>query len=162
MKNEEIKTLEVRLVTDNGNQIMKTNEAIAMAEEQGLDLIVVSNGDIPVCKIYDYSKYLYDQKKKEKETKKKNKAAQIAVKEIYISDSIEVNDLKTKARMIDKFLTNKNKVRIAIRYRGRAITRINEGGKKLEVLTSYVSVPFNIDSPSKIMGNQVAMIIAPK
>ena len=96
MKNEEIKTLEVRLVTDNGNQIMKTNEAIAMAEEQGLDLIVVSNGDIPVCKIYDYSKYLYDQKKKEKETKKKNKAAQIAVKEIYISDSIEVYDLITK------------------------------------------------------------------
>ena len=162
MKNNEIKAVEVRLVTDSGNQVMKTTEAIEIANNEGLDLIVVSDGDIPVCKIGDYSKYLYDLKKKEKESKKKNKAAQIETKEIHISDSIEVHDLKTKAKMIDKFLSNKDKVRLVIRYRGRAIAHINEGGKNLENLTSYVTVPFNIDSPSKINGNQVAMVIAPK
>lgn len=160
MKNmQEISAKEVRLVTEEGNQIIETSKAIEIAEEEGLDLIVVSNGDIPVCKLGDYNKYLYELKKKEKEAKKKNK---VETKEIYISDSIEVHDLKTKAKMIDKFLTNKDKVRLAIRYKGRAIVHINEGGKKLETLTTYISVPFKIDSPSKIMGNQVAMVIAPK
>ena len=64
--------------------------------------------------------------------------------------------------MIDKFLSNKNKVRLVIRYRGRAITHINEGGKKLENLTKLISVPYQVDTPSKILGNQVSMIVAPK
>ena len=163
MINNEIKAKEVRLITENGNDVIKTAEAIIMAEDEGLDLICINpNVDVPICKIGDYSKYLYEQKKKEKETKKKSKLTQVETKEIRISDSIEINDLKTNAKMIDKFLTSKNKVRLTIHYRGRAITYINEGAKKLENLTNFVSVPFIVDTPSKIMGNQVSMTIAPK
>lgn len=163
MVNEEIKVKEVRVVTDGGNEVLKLKDALNKAKEEGLDLICINpNLDIPICKIGDYNKYLYEQKKKDKEKKKKAKMAKVETKEIRISDSIEINDLRTKAKMIDKFLSNKNKVRLVIRYRGRAITHINEGGKKLENLTNLISVPYQVDTPSKILGNQVSMIVAPK
>ena len=161
--NEEIKTKEVRLVTDTSSDVISTKEALGKAEEAGLDLICVSmNGNIPVVKILDYSKYLYELKKKEKEAKKKSKATQVETKEIRIGDSIEINDLKTKAKMIDKFLTSKNKVKLTIRYKGRAIAHINEGAKKLENLTDLVTVEFAIENPAKIFGNTVSMTIMPK
>ena len=163
MVNEEIKAKEVRLIMEGKNDVLKLEEALKMAQEEGLDLICINTkSDIPVCKIEDYNKYLYEQKKKEKEMKKKSKMTMVETKEIRISDSIEINDLRTKAKMIDKFLSNKNKVRLVIRYRGRAIAHINEGGKKLENLTNLISVPYQVDTPSKILGNQVLMIVAPK
>lgn len=163
MVNEEIKAKEVRLIMEGKNDVLKLEEALKMAKEEDLDLICINTkSDIPVCKIGDYNKYLYEQKKKEKEMKKKSKMTMVETKEIRISDSIEINDLRTKAKMIDKFLSSKNKVRLVIRYRGRAITHINEGGKKLENLTKLISVPYQVDTPSKILGNQVSMIVAPK
>ena len=161
MVNNEIKSKEIRLITENGNEILKTKEAIKRAENMGLDLICVSpNAEIPVCKIGDYSKYLYEQKKKEKENKKKQKP--VETKEIKIGDCTEINDLRTKARQIDKFLTSKNKVKLSIRYKGRSVAHINEGPAKLNTLTELITIDFIVDSPAKIVGNNVYMVIAPK
>lgn len=161
MINNEIRSKEIRLITENGNEILKTKEAIKMAEKEGLDLICISpNAEIPVCKIGNYSKYLYEQKKKEKENKKKQK--QVEIKEIKIGDSTELNDLKTKAKQIDKFLTIGNKVKLSIRYKGRAIRMIAEGPEKLQNLMDLLTVEYIIDAPMKTAGNMVFVTIAKK
>lgn len=161
MINNEIKSKEIRLITENGNEILKTKDAIKMANAEGLDLICISpNAEIPVCKIGDYSKYLYEQKKKEKENKKKQK--QVETKEIKIGDSTEFNDLKTKAKQIDKFLTSGNKVKLSIRYKGRAIRMIAEGPEKLQNLMDLLTVEYIIDAPMKTAGNMVFVTIAKK
>lgn len=162
MVNSEIKSKEVRLVTDEGANVLNTKDALKQAEEMGMDLICInSNGDIPVVRIGDYSKFLYDQKKKKKLQDKKNKLNQVETKEIRISDVIAINDLKTKAKLIDKFLTSKNKVKLTIRYRGRAIAHINEGESKLMQLVNLLSVQYKIETPAKIAGNTVSMVIEP-
>lgn len=161
MINNEIKSKEIRLITETGNEILNTKTAIKKAEEMGLDLICINtNSDIPVCKIGNYSKYLYEQKKKEKENKKKQKV--VETKEIKIGDSTELNDLKTKAKQIDKFLTNGNKVKLSIRYRGRAIRMISEGPEKLQNLMNLLSIDYIIDQPVKTAGNTVFVTIAKK
>ncbi len=161
MVNNEIKSKEIRLITENSNEILTTKDAIKMAENMELDLICINpNAEVPVCKIGDYSKYLYEQKKREKENKKKQKP--IETKEIKIGDCTEINDLKTKAKQIDKFLTSKNKVKLSIRYKGRSVVHINEGPAKLNVLIELITADFIVDSPAKIVGNTVYMIIAPK
>jgi translation initiation factor IF-3 len=160
LKNEEIKSKKVRLVMENGSTVIDTNQAIKKAYDEGLDLLCINMGDIPVVKIGDYSKYMYELSKKEKEAKKNQK--QVDVKEIRIGDSIEVNDLKTKAKLIDKFLEHKDKVKLTIRYKGRAIAHINEGAKKLDRLASFVTVPYYVEAPAKILGNQVSMTIVAK
>ena len=161
MVNNEIKAKEIRLITENKNEILSTKNAIKMAEEEGLDLICISpNAEIPVCKIGNYSKYLYEQKKREKENKKKQKP--VETKEIQIGDYTEINDLRTKAKMIDKFLKNKNKVKLSIRYKGRAVAHIANGPKKLNDLTKLITGEFVIDCQPKTAGNVVYMIISPK
>lgn len=161
MVNNEIKAKEIRLITENKNEILSTKKAIKIAEEEGLDLICISpNAEIPVCKIGNYSKYLYEQKKREKENKKKQKP--VETKEIQIGDYTEINDLRTKAKMIDKFLKNKNKVKLSIRYKGRAVAHIANGPEKLNDLTKLITGEFVIDCQPKTAGNVVYMIISPK
>lgn len=161
MINNEITSKKVRLILEGGNKVLNTREAIHMAEQEGLDLICIStSGDIPVVKIGDYKKFCYEKKKAEKEAKKKMVVSEL--KEIRISDSISENDLKTKAKHIDRFLKDKDKVKLSIRYRGRAVSRINEGAGRLKVLMDMVTVPFIIESEAKIVANCVITTIAPK
>lgn len=159
--NEQIKAKTVRLIGEDGNKVIDTKDALKMAEDEDLDLICISmNGDIPVVKIGDYKKFCYDKKKAEKEAKKKVVVSEL--KEIRIGDSISTNDLKTKAKHIDRFLSNKDKVKLSIRYRGRAVSRINEGAGKLKVLMDMVTVPFAVESDCKIVANCVTTTIVPK
>ena len=160
MINKEINSKTGRLITEKGNEVINTKEALAMAKEQNLDLFCISQEEIPVVKIGDYSKYLYERKKKEKENKKKQKP--VSIKEINISESTELNDLKTKARQIDKFLSSGNKVKLSIKYRGRSIKFINEGPEKLNNLVNLLTEQYSIDSNCKTAGNFVSMVIAPK
>lgn len=161
MVNYEIQSKKVRLILEDGNKILSTRDAIHMAETEELDLICIStSGDIPVVKIGDYKKFCYEKKKAEKEAKKKMVIPEL--KEIRIGDSITTNDLRTKAKHIDRFLNDKDKVKLSIRYRGRAISRINEGAGKLKVLMDMVTVPFVIESEAKIVANCVTTTITPK
>ncbi len=161
MINNEINSKTVRLIAEGGNKVLNTKDAIKMAEDEGLDLICIStNGDIPVVKIGDYKKFCYEKKKAEKEAKKKTIAPEL--KEIRIGDSISENDLRTKAKHIDRFLSNKDKVKLSIRYRGRAVSRIHEGAGKLKILMDMVTVPFVVESEAKIVANCVTITISAK
>ena len=122
--NAEIRDREVRLIGDEGEQlgIMSAREALSIAEEKGLDLVKISPNAIPpVCKVMNYGKFLFEQKKKAKEAKKNQKV--VEVKEVGLSMTIDVGDLNIKAKQTQKFLTAGNKVKVSIRLRGRQIDR---------------------------------------
>ena len=130
--NEEIRDKEIRLIGADGAQlgIMSSAQANALAEEQGMDLVKISpNAVPPVCKIMDYSKFCYDQKKREKDAKKNQKVVEI--KEIRMSPSIDTNDFNTKVKAAQKFLSDGNRVKVSVRFRGREMAHTNLGEKLL-------------------------------
>ena len=120
MINEQIRDKEIRLIGENGEQlgIMSARDAMKMAKEAELDLVKIAPAaKPPVCKIIDYGKYRYEQARKEKEAKKKQKT--IEVKEVRLSPNIDVNDLNTKVGAARKFIEKGNKVKVTLRFRGR-------------------------------------------
>jgi len=164
MKNTEIKTSEVKLVNSETHsvEVISTEEALRIAEEQGLDLICLDDkGDIPVVKIGDYNKLLFDKKKKEKENKKKQRELAQDIKEVRITDCIAEHDILVKAKNIDKFLKNGDKVLISIRYKGRTVKLIGNGEARIKSLLDKVTEEFEFSKPIAITGNQVSAIITP-
>ena len=161
--NEEIRDKEVRLIGSDGAQlgIVSSAEANAMAEEQGLDLVKISpNAVPPVCKIMDYSKFCFDQKKREKEAKKNQKVVEI--KEIRMSPSIDTNDLNTKVKNAQKFLKDGNRVKVSVRFRGREMAHTNLGEKLLMDFAQACSELANMEKNPKLEGRFMAMFLAPK
>ena len=132
--NEEIRDKEIRVIGEDGAQlgIMSAEEANKLAEEQELDLVKISpNAVPPVCKIMDYSKFCFDQKKREKEAKKNQRV--VEVKEIRMSPSIDTNDFNTKVKAAQKFLNDGNRVKVSVRFRGREMAHTNQGEGCTEV-----------------------------
>ena len=126
MINEQIRDREVRLIGADGEQlgIVSSREAQKIADEAGLDLVKIApNAKPPVCKVIDYGKYRYEQARKEKDAKKKQKTVEL--KEIRLSPNIEANDLNTKMNAAKKFLAKGNKVKITLRFRGREMAHMN-------------------------------------
>ena len=126
MINEQIRDKEIRLIGENGEQlgIMSSRDAMKMAIEAELDLVKIApTAKPPVCKIIDYRKYRYEQAKREKEAKKKQKVTE--VKEIRLSPNIDDNDLNTKANQAKKFLEKGDKVKVTLRFRGREMAHIS-------------------------------------
>ena len=161
--NEEIRDNEVRVIGDDGAQlgIMSAAQANAMAEEQGLDLVKISpNAVPPVCKIMDYSKFCYDQKKKEKDNKKNQKVVEI--KEIRMSPSIDTNDLNTKVKAALKFLADGNRVKVSVRFRGREMAHTNLGEKLLMEFAEACAEASNMEKNPKLEGRFMAMFLSPK
>ena len=161
--NEEIRDKEVRLIGADGAQlgIMSAAQANALAEEQGLDLVKISpNAVPPVCKIMDYSKFCFDQKKKEKEAKKNQRVVEI--KEIRMSPSIDTNDLNTKIRSAIKFLTDGNRVKVSVRFRGREMAHTNLGEKLLMEFADACAEVATMEKNPKLEGRFMAMFLTPK
>lgn len=161
--NESIRAREVRLIGANGDQlgIKPLREALQLAMDANLDLVnVAPQAKPPVCKIMDYGKYRYEQSKREKEARKKQKTIQ--VKEIRLSPSIEPNDVKTKLRNIRKFLGNGDKVKLSIRFRGREITHQELGRRILDQIADEVSDCSEVERPARLEGRQMIMILSPK
>lgn len=161
--NESIRAREVRLIGANGDQlgIKPLREALQLAIDANLDLVnVAPQAKPPVCKIMDYGKYRYEQSKREKEARKKQKTIQ--VKEIRLSPSIEPNDVKTKLRNIRKFLGNGDKVKLSIRFRGREITHQELGRRILDQIADEVNDCSEIERPARLEGRQMIMILSPK
>ena len=130
--NDEIRDKELRVIGADGAQlgIMSSAQANQIAEEQGLDLVKISpNAVPPVCKIMDYSKFCFDQKKREKEARKNQRVVEI--KEIRMSPSIDTNDFNTKVKSALKFLGDGNRVKVSVRFRGREMAHTNIGEKLL-------------------------------
>ena len=161
--NEEIQDKEVRLIGEDGAQlgIVSAEQANAMAEEQGLDLVKISpNAVPPVCKIMDYSKFCYDQKKREKDAKKNQRV--VEVKEIRMSPGIDTNDFNTKVKAAQKFLSDGNRVKVSVRFRGREMAHTNLGEKLLVDFAEACAETASMEKNPKLEGRFMGMFLAPK
>jgi translation initiation factor IF-3 len=159
--NEGIREKEIRLVDDEGSRVISTKEALEMARVKDLDLVMVSpNAVPPVCRIMDYNKFLYEQSKKLKENKKNQKI--VNLKEVRLSPTIEEHDIEVKANNARKFLSNEDKVKVTIRFRGRQNNNTDVGYKVLEEFVNKVGEIAVIEKPAKLEGNNMSMILAPK
>ena len=161
--NEAIRAREVRLVGSDGAQlgIKNIREALRLAQEAELDLVnVAPQAKPPVCRIMDYGKYRYEQSKREKEARKKQKVIQ--VKEIRFSPSIEEHDLQTKLRNVKRFLQSGDKVKLTIRFRGREITHQALGRAILNRMAEEVKDLGEVERHPRLEGRQMIMILTPK
>ena len=161
--NEEIRDKEIRVIGADGAQlgIMSAVQANNMAEEQGLDLVKISpNAVPPVCKIMDYSKFCFDQKKREKEAKKNQRVVEI--KEIRMSPSIDTNDLNTKVKAATKFLNDGNRVKVSVRFRGREMAHTNIGEKLLMDFAEACAEIAAMEKNPKLEGRFMSMFLSPK
>jgi len=161
--NEMIRVREVRLIDDEGNQlgIISTQEAVRLAKEKELDLVEVSpNANPPVCKILDYGKYRFEQEKKLRDSKKNQKV--LKLKEIRMQPKIGAGDLDTKARHIQEFLDEGDKVKVTIRFRGRELAHTELGFEVLNEVTKRLTSAYNIDKPAAMDGRNMSMTISPK
>ncbi len=161
--NEEIRDKEIRVIGEDGAQlgIMSADEANKLAEEKGYDLVKISpNATPPVCKIMDYSKFCFDQKKREKEAKKNQRV--VEVKEIRMSPSIDTNDLNTKIKAAQKFLSDGNRVKVSVRFRGREMAHTNLGEKLLMDFAEACAEIATMEKNPKLEGRFMGMFLAPK
>jgi translation initiation factor IF-3 len=160
--NRMITARELRVIGPEGEQlgILEKHNAIAAAEDLGLDLVEVApNADPPVCRIMDYGKYKYEQSKKAQLAKKNQKI--ILIKEVKIRPKTDSHDLETKAKHARRFLSEGNKLKITVRFRGREIVHIDRGKLVLEKLMEMLEDISVVESPAKMEGRNLVMILAP-
>ncbi len=160
--NNEIRDREVRLIGSEGQQlgIVSAHEAQRMADDEGLDLVKISpNAVPPVCKIMDYSKYKYEQTKKEKEMRRNQKT--IEVKEVWLSMTIDIGDLNTKAKIAAKFLADGNKVKATIRMRGRQQAYAHQGVEVMAKFAELLQSVAKIDKQPNVEGRNISMVLSP-
>ncbi|MCH4040482.1 MAG: translation initiation factor IF-3 [Eubacteriales bacterium] len=161
--NGQIRDREVRLIGENGEQlgIMSAREAQAKADAAGLDLVKIApKAQPPVCKIIDYSKYKYEQSRKEKEARRKQRSVEI--KEIRMSPNIDTNDLNTKVGAARKFLEKGNKVKVSIRFRGREMAHTQDSRPMMDDFAAKLSDIAVVDKPPKMEGRFMTMFLAEK
>ena len=156
----------MRVIDENGEQkgVMKTFDAIRLAEDAGLDLVEVSpNANPPVCKILDFGKYRYEMEKKQRDAKKNQTI--VKVKEIRMQPKIDKHDLETKSKFIAEFLNEGNKVKVSVRFRGRELAHPELGkvvlDKILDALTE-LGVQYNLDKGALMEGKMMSMTVSPQ
>jgi translation initiation factor IF-3 len=161
--NGEIRIREVRVTSATGEQlgIMPTREAQRLAEEQHLDLVEVApKAKPPVCRIMDFGKYRYEQQKREKEARKKQKV--ITIKEVKLRPHIEQHDFDVKLKNAVKFLGEGNKVKVTIMFRGRELSHPELGKEVLARVADVLGDTVSIERGAKLEGRNMTMIVAPK
>ena len=161
--NNRIRVREVRVVGEAGEQlgVLATPDAIKRAEEAGLDLVEVApTATPPVCRIMDYSKYKYEQEKREKEARKKQKV--VHLKEIRLSPKIGEHDYQFKLRNLEDFLKRGDKVKITMMFKGREMSHVDLGRKILDRLSSDISKVGEIEEPARQEGRFINMVIRAK
>ena len=161
--NEEIRDKEIRVITDDGEQlgIMSAKDALKEAEKRSLDLVKIApNAQPPVCKIMDYGKYKFDQLKREKENKKNQKVVEI--KEIRLSLNIDTHDFETKVGHAIKFLKAGNKVKVSIRFRGREMAHPEHGLAPMQKIAEACAEYGTVEKPAKLEGRSMLMFLAAK
>ena len=161
--NEMIRVREVRLIDDEGNQkgIVPTQEALKLAKEKDLDLVEVSpNANPPVCKILDYGKYRFEQEKKLRESKKNQKV--LKLKEIRMQPKIGPGDLDTKAKHVQEFLDEGDKVKVTIRFRGRELAHTELGYDVLNEVLKRLTSAYVVEKQPAMDGKTMSMTISAK
>ena len=163
MMDEQIGAREVRLIGPDGAQlgIVSAREAMAKAQEAGLDLVKIApQAKPPVCKIIDYGKYRYELARKEKEARKKQKT--IDVKEVRLSPNIDTNDLKTKVNAARKFLSKGDRVKVTLRFRGREMAHMASSKHVLDDFADLLSDIATVEKAPKIEGRSMTMFLTEK
>ncbi len=161
--NEQIRVREVRLISDDGEQqgIVPTLEALRMAKEQGLDLVEVApNANPPVCKILNYGKFKFENEKKVRDSKKKQKL--LKIKEIRMQPKIDDHDLDFKSKHIREFLAEGNKVKVTVRFRGRELAHTELGLDVLKDVLQRIEGDYVMDKPPAMEGRFMSMVLSPK
>lgn len=161
--NEQIRDREIRVIGEDGEQlgIMSARDALKLAYERELDLVKISpNARPPVCKIMDYGKFKFEQAKREKEAKKKQKVT--TVKEVRLSATIDTHDVEVKAKNAAKFLSAGDKVKVTIRFRGRQMSHKEIGNSVMNSFFDLLKDVGVIEKPARIDGRNMIMILAPK
>ena len=161
--NKGIRASEVRVIGADGEQIgiMPASEALRIAQDQTLDLVEVSpDANPPVCKIMDHGKFKYEQTKKKQEAKRKQKTTQI--KEIKVRPKTDDHDLATKARHIEKFISNNDKVKITLVFRGREVMLREQANAVLEKVVKLTADFAVVEQQPRFEGRVITMLLAPK
>ena len=161
--NGQIRAREIQLIGDEGEKlgVVSLKEALEIAEEKKLDLVLVApNAKPPVCKIMNYGKYKFEQAKKEKEAKKKQKIAE--VKEIRITPNIEEHDFGFKSKNARKFIEDGNKVKITVRFKGREVNNSKLGEEVLNKFIENLSDIANVDKQPKLEGRNMFIMLSKK
>ena len=161
--NGEIKDKELRVISADGEQlgIMSAKAALKIAEDSDLDLVKIApQAKPPVCKIMDYSKFRYEQAKREKENRKNQK--QIETKEIRLSVTIDIGDFNTKVNQAKKFLASGHKLKVSIRLKGRMMAHSDLGVDNMKRFAEAVAEEANVDKAPKLEGRQILMFLSPK
>lgn len=161
--NEQIRVRQVRLIDEEGEQlgIVPIEEALTLAEDRGLDLVEVSpNADPPVCRVMDYGKFKYRQRKRSHEAKKKQKT--VLVKEVKMRPKTEEHDIEYKSRNIRRFLTEGNKAKITVMFRGRELVHPHLGRRLLDRVAQEMADLAEVEQAPLQEGRNMIMILAPK
>ncbi|NLM61213.1 MAG: translation initiation factor IF-3 [Clostridiales bacterium] len=161
--NEEIRDSVVRLIAEDGTQlgIVSIQEALAAAQERDLDLVKIApKAQPPVCKIMDYGKFRFEQAKREKEARRNQHV--VEVKEIRMTPGIDTHDFEVKQRSASKFLKSGNKVKVSVRFRGRAITHTSIGEQLLLRFSEGLVEIADVEKAPKLEGRNMTLYLAPK
>lgn len=161
--NEQIRDREVRLVGADGEQlgIMSARDALAKAREADLDLVKIApTAKPPVCKLVDYGKFRYEQARREKEAKKKQKTVEL--KEVRMTPNIDSNDLNTKINAARKFLSKGNRVKVTLRFRGREMSHMNTSKHILDDFAKELADIAVVDKQAKVEGRNMSIVLSEK
>ena len=161
--NEDINDKEIRLIGSEGEQlgIMTPDEALKIADEQGLDLVKISPQAVPpVCKLMNYGKFRFEQSKREKEAKKNQHVVEI--KEIRMSPGIDVGDFNTKLKNAQKFIADGNRVKVSVRFRGREMAHTDIGRGLLDRFAQGCAEVAVLDKGAKLEGRMMSIFLSPK
>lgn len=160
--NEDIKAKQVRLIDETGQNrgVVSIKEALSIADNAGLDLIEISpQTNPPVCKVLDFGKYKYEIQKRKNEAKKNQKV--VNIKELKLRPAIDVHDYEVKLKQAKKFLSQGDKVKFTMRYKGRELSANNMGKEILDKIVEDLDTVGKVDSAAKLEGKQMSMIISP-
>ncbi len=161
--NEQIRDKELRVIDSDGTQlgIMSLRQAMEIAEQKNLDLVKIApQANPPVCKIIDYGKFRFEQAKREKEARKNQRVVEI--KEVRLSLNIDTHDFETKRNHAMRFISEGNKVKASIRFRGREMGHPELGQEIMSRFAEAMSEVANVEKPAKLEGRTMLMFLAPK
>ena len=161
--NEDIHDKEIRLIGSDGEQmgIVSSEEALKIADAQGLDLVKISpQANPPVCKLMNYGKFRFEQSKREKEARKNQRV--VEVKEIRMSPGIDIGDFNTKLKNAQKFIADGNRVKVSVRFRGREMAHTDIGRALLDKFAEQCAETASLDKGAKLEGLMMSIFLSPK
>ena len=161
--NEQITCSPVMVIGPNGEKmgVKPINDALTLAAYAGLDLVLMSEGNNPVCKIMDYNKYKYEKNKKEKDAKKKQRGLNLDVKEYRLSVTIDVHDFETKLRNATEYINKGHKIKVAVRFKGRQMAHTELGREVILKFADRVKDIAVIEQEPKLEGRSMSLLLAP-